>query len=250
MTPTKTWLLAGAALALCAGAAVAAAYGPEDAARQAEADARAAVEDGRNIAREAQDRAREARDNAREAREDAQDRARAAAERAREAGERAREAGERVRDAALEAARAARRDGDLIYVSRGMDREDHLTDALKLRADQKPALAAFLAATRRPDGKDTMVRFDHDRDSGRSTLQRLDDMQSRMAAQQAEANRRIAAIKAFYAQLDAQQKKAFDGMPILMMVGPSVGPMILPVRVAHAPPIPPVPPVPPAPPRW
>ncbi|MBL8554428.1 MAG: Spy/CpxP family protein refolding chaperone [Phenylobacterium sp.] len=248
MTRTKTWLLAGAALALCAGAAVAA-IDPEDAARQAEADARAAAADAHGAIRDSRDAAREARDRAREAREDAQDRARDAADRAREAGERAREAAERARDAAREATLAVRRDGDFVSVSRGMDREDYLADVLRLRPDQKPALAAFLDATKTTGRHDAMVRFDHDRDAARSTLQRLDDMQSRMAAQQADANRRIAAIRAFYGQLDAGQKKAFDGMPMLMMVGPSVGPMLIPARIpiAHVPPAPPLPPVPPMP---
>jgi len=141
------------------------------------------------------------------------------------------------------------RQGDGRTAFRG-DRPDYLSDILQLRPDQEPALKAFLEATRNDGGhRDHMVKFD--RDNERTTLQRLDDMQARMAEQQAEANRRIAAIKTFYGQLDAKQKKAFDAMPMLMMVGPSMGPMVIPHRIpiAHAMPEPPEPPEPPRPPR-
>jgi len=135
------------------------------------------------------------------------------------------------------------RQGDTVW--RG-DRSDHLSDILQLRPDQEPALKAFLEATRR-DGehRDHMVKFE--RDGERTTLQRLDDMQARMAEQQAEMNRRIAAIKTFYGQLDARQKKAFDAMPMLMFSGPSFGPMLIPA--GHHIPMPPEPPEPPRPPR-
>lgn len=129
-------------------------------------------------------------------------------------------------------------------------RMDHLSDILQLRPDQEPALKAFLEATHDDRGRqDHMVKFD--RDTRRTTLERLDDMQARMAEQQAEANRRIAAIKAFYGQLDAKQKAAFDAMPMLMMVGPSMGPMVIPHRIAaaHDMPPPPAPPEPARPPR-
>jgi len=123
-------------------------------------------------------------------------------------------------------------------------RPEHLSDILQLRPDQEPALKAFIEATRNDgDHRDHMVKFE--RDSDRTTLQRLDDMQARLAAQQAETNRKIAAIKTFYGQLDASQKKAFDAMPMLMFSGPSFGPQLIPV--GH--PMPPQPPKPPAPPR-
>lgn len=132
-----------------------------------------------------------------------------------------------------------------------MGRSDHLSDILQLRPEQEPALKAFLEATRN-DGErhDHMVKFE--RDADRTTLQRLDEMQARMADQQADASRRIAAIRTFYGQLDAKQRKAFDALPMLMMVGPSMGPMVIPHRVALAddgPPPPPIPPTPPKPPR-
>ena len=123
------------------------------------------------------------------------------------------------------------------------------------RAEQSklagPALKAFIEATKPAEGArgDHMVKFD--RDEQRTTLQRLDDMQARLAEQQAAASRRIAAVRTFYGQLDAKQKKAFDALPMLMMVGPSMGPMMLPhpMRIAQHMPPPPAPPPPPQPPK-
>lgn len=130
----------------------------------------------------------------------------------------------------------------------GANPHESLKDMLQLRPDQEPALKAFLEATRGEEGHRThMVRFD--RDEGRSTLQRLDEMEARLAEQQARAKTRIAAIRAFYGQLDDKQKKAFDALPMPMMVGPSMGPMMIPhaVHIAHHRPEPPVPPEPPRP---
>lgn len=145
--------------------------------------------------------------------------------------------------------RAERREMRIYRQGHGVhyaSRSDYLSDVLQLRPDQEPALKAFLEATRRDgDHPDHMVKFE--RDSERTTLQRLDDMQARMAEQQAETGRRIAAIKTFYAQLDAKQQKAFDAMPMLMFSGPSFGPMLIPV--GHHVPTPPEPPEPPRPPR-
>ncbi|MBL8769790.1 MAG: Spy/CpxP family protein refolding chaperone [Phenylobacterium sp.] len=238
MSNTTTWLLAGAAFALCAGGAIAAAS-PETAAREAEADARDAMIRSREAAMASREQAREAREAARE--------------RAHEAAARAREAGERAREAALEAARYSRELGsahrDFAHFDHGEGRAEYLTRALQLRPDQTPALSAFLEATKRQGRHE--VRLDRSRGDGRTTLQRLDDMQARMAEQQAEAGRRIAAVRTFYGQLDATQQKAFDSMPMLMLVGPAVGPMVLPGPmpvVLRAPPAPPVPPTPPSPP--
>lgn len=136
--------------------------------------------------------------------------------------------------------RVYRQDRDFVR----MGRSEHLSDILQLRPEQEPALKAFLEATRNDGGhRDHMVKFE--RDSERTTLQRLDEMQARLAEQQAETARKIAAIKAFYGQLDASQKKAFDAMPMLMFSGPSFGPQLIPV--GH--PMPPMPPRPPEPPR-
>lgn len=131
------------------------------------------------------------------------------------------------------------------------DRSGHLRDLLQLRPEQEPALKVFVDATQPAGpGKDGMVKFE--RGADRTTLQRLDDMQARLAEQQTEASRRIAAIRAFYGQLDARQQKAFDAMPMLMMVGPSMGPMVIPggtMRISRRSERPPAPPAPPRPPK-
>ncbi|RAK67675.1 Spy/CpxP family protein refolding chaperone [Phenylobacterium kunshanense] len=203
MSKPKTWLLAGAALILSAGAAIAA--GPAEAEREATADSQAA-------AKRSDDAERKERREVRIYRGDGH--------------------------------------GRHVYVGRGGHAE-HLKDILQLRPDQEPALKAFIDATKPAEGahRDHMVKFD--RDETRTTLQRLDDMQARLAEQQAAASRRIAAIRTFYGQLDAKQKKAFDALPMLMMVGPSMGPMMLPhpMKVAHRMPLPPEPPQPPEPPK-
>ena len=233
MKTPMTWLLAGAALTLCAGATVAVAADPEDAARQAREDARSAQADALT--------------------------ARADAEAARDESRRAHDEGMKARDEARREVHVYRSDRDRdVFVTHG-DRSDTLSAVLQLRPDQEPALRTFLEATRhsRDHDPDRGVRFDRGTDEA-TTLQRLDAMQARTAAQMAETDRKIAAIKAFYAQLDTRQQKAFDAMPMLMMVGPNIGPTMIPrptpisYRYEHrevVPPIPPVPPTPPIPPR-
>lgn len=159
------------------------------------------------------------------------------------------------------------RDGDRhVHVVRGgHGREQHLKDVLQLRPNQEPALKAFLEATSHRGARDHVVRFDH-RTEGKTTTQRLAEMEAKLAEQQADSRRRIDATRAFYAQLDERQKKAFDAMPMLMMAGPGFGPMLLPgpMHMSHRGPfipgtrermrlppehVPPVPPAPPPPPR-
>ena len=162
---------------------------------------------------------------------------------------------ERRRDG--EGARSVRvyRDGDRdVHVIRGgHSREQHLKDVLQLRPNQEPALKSFIEATSADRGRDHMMRFDS-RTDGRTTSERLAEMEAQLARQQADTKRRIDATKAFYAQLDEKQRKAFDAMPMLMMAGPGFGPMLLPgpihiVDRHPMPPLPPLPPAPPAPPR-
>jgi hypothetical protein len=166
----------------------------------------------------------------------------------REAAQDARSAAEAQRHDARAWRDQVRRDRDMITY-RHAGPAQTLTDLLKLRPDQQPALTALLEATRgdHEPMRDHMVSFER-RAEGRTTLQKLDEMQAKMAEQQAEASRKIAAIKAFYGQLDAAQKQTFDTLPMLMVVGPSVGPMMLPHPmpiVEHMPAEPPAPPVPP-----
>lgn len=120
-------------------------------------------------------------------------------------------------------------DGDgprTMVLHRGEGRSDHLKAVLQLRPEQDAALKAFIAATS-PAQRDHTVRFDAGVDK-RSTLDRLAEMDARLSSQQAATRKRIDATRAFYAQLDARQKAAFDAMPMLMMVGPDLGPMLIP----------------------
>jgi hypothetical protein len=140
-------------------------------------------------------------------------------------------------------------DRDVHIIHAGGGREQHLKDVLQLRPNQEPALKAFLEATSPERARDHMVRFERD-GGGRTTAERLAEMEAQLAQQQAGMKRRIDATKAFYAQLDERQKKAFDAMPMLMMAGPGFGPMLLPgpMTISHRMPLPPEPPMPPAPP--
>jgi len=149
-------------------------------------------------------------------------------------------------------------DGDGVrertYTMRGEDRAEHLRTMLQLRPEQEGALKAFLAATG-PEHREPLVRFNPG--DNRTTIDRLNDIESKLAAQQAATRSRIAATRAFYAALDVRQRKVFDEMPMLMMVGPDLGPMLIPAAFPMAmhmrhmvePPAPPLPPAPPPPPR-
>ncbi len=139
------------------------------------------------------------------------------------------------------------------------DHDGHLSAILQLRPDQEPALKTYLEAVK--PKHEHMASFDHAAEQ-RSTLARLDEMESRMAQHQAAMQARIAATRTFYAALDERQKRAFDEMPMMMFAGPGFGPMPLgPMAMMHRmprmhdfhgeplPPPPPMPPEPPAPPR-
>lgn len=127
----------------------------------------------------------------------------------------------------------------------GEDREQRLKDVLQLRPNQEPALKAFLDATRPEPHGDRIARLEKGAAKA-STVERLAEMEARADAQHAAMKRRIAATRAFYAQLDERQKKAFDAMPMVMMAAPGFGPMLIPA--GHMPPPPPPPTPPPAPP--
>ena len=187
MPKLTTWLLAGAALSLTAGAALA--HDPKD------------------------------------------------------AGERA----ERRVEKRVHVHRGGPHGGDFVFIRGGRHGEEHLKDILQLRPEQEPALRAYLEASKRDRPSHKMVKFEEGADQ-RSTLERLAEMETHLAEQQAAMKARIEATRAFYAQLDAKQKKAFDAVPMMMMAGPHFGPMMLPHRIAHMP-VPPAPPVAPAPPK-
>jgi hypothetical protein len=215
--PKTTWLLAGAALALSAGAGVAIAQ-----------DAKPPARDDRRVERDV--RVYRFEDGPQSF------------------------VIERDGDRSVRVERRGGGDERHVRVIRaGHSREQHLKDVLQLRPNQEPALKAFLEATSRSHvhGANVM-RFDS-RSDGQTTAERLAKMEQQLAEQQASARRRIDATRAFYAQLDDRQKKAFDAMPMLMMAGPGFGPMLLPgpasmVRLER-PPRPPMPPRTPEPPE-
>ena len=103
-------------------------------------------------------------------------------------------------------------------------REQRLHDVLQIRPDQETAFHAYLAAVTPPrrEGEGPRgagrERDDHGRPA-MTTPERLD----RMAARQAEREKRFtqvaSATKAFYGALGPEQRKAFDAVPMMMMMG-------------------------------
>jgi hypothetical protein len=131
------------------------------------------------------------------------------------------------------------------------DPSEHLRNALQLRPNQEAALAAYVAALH--PQHNVMFHTD-DHEGPTTTLQRLAEMEKMLAEHEAQVRAHIAATRAFYNQLDAGQKKAFDEME----GGGHMG-MMQQVHFVHAmpgmphmpgmPPMP-VPPVPPTPPSF
>lgn len=114
---------------------------------------------------------------------------------------------------------------------------DHLGALLQLRPDQDGALKAFIAAgsPMHPPMEGGMA---HAKGDGppRTTPERLAMMESHMAQHQAAMKTRFAATRAFYAQLDDKQKKAFDALPPMMTMGHGGGPMMMgghPMPIMH-----------------
>ena len=90
---------------------------------------------------------------------------------------------------------------------------DRLRQALNLRPDQETALQAFVAAMQPRPGEFERIRAEVRREASLPTPQRLDAIEARMKQMQAEALARIAATRAFYAQLTPAQQNAFDHIP-------------------------------------
>jgi hypothetical protein len=84
----------------------------------------------------------------------------------------------------------------------------HLRDILQLRADQEPALQAYITGTAPPEKPPEMG--DPEAMAKMTTPERLDWMSARMAEHQAMFQKRANAIKAFYAALSPPQRKAFE----------------------------------------
>jgi hypothetical protein len=126
------------------------------------------------------------------------------------------------------------------------DPAEHLRNALQLRPNQEAALTAYIAALH-PQHHAMMLHAE-DRAGPTTTLDRLADEERMLADHDARVRAQIAATRAFYNQLDAGQKKAFDEMEGSGHMG-----MMQQIHFVHPmpglPPMP-VPPVPPIPPRF
>jgi hypothetical protein len=233
-------LLAGAAsaalVALAGGVAIAQTGAGDDVAQavaQARADAAKAEDLANEASRDAETAATQAREAGRQARAQAQV-ARTQAYAARDQARRViAENGVRIE-----------RDGDVTIIHTGHDGADHaqhLRNILQLRPNQEAALGAYLAAMK---PKDVTVHMEQMTDGPKTTPERLARMEQRLTERNAEQHARIEAIRRFYGQLDAAQKKAFDELGPMGMGGD--------VRIIRTgfrhPPIPPIPPIPPVPP--
>ena len=93
------------------------------------------------------------------------------------------------------------------------DQSDRLRQALRLRPDQERALNAFVAAMRGKPGEAEHFRDEAGREAALPTPRRLDAMLARMDEMRASLIVKVTAIRAFYAQLDPQQRQIFDHMP-------------------------------------
>ena len=116
----------------------------------------------------------------------------------------------------------------------GPERRDpaaHLRAILQLKPAQEPALTAFLASMKPPEGG--MMRISMDRRGGpagapgaaappappRTTPERLALAEKALADHTAIMRGRLDATRKFYDQLDAGQKRAFDELGPMMMGG-------------------------------
>ena len=94
--------------------------------------------------------------------------------------------------------------------------KQHLQDlrtVLRLRADQEPALAAFVQAERlQGRGEGPAAHRGPPPVEALSTPQRLDEMAKREAQRAGERQRRADALRTFYAALSPEQRQVFDAL--------------------------------------
>ena len=116
--------------------------------------------------------------------------------------------------------RIHRHGGPEMMAMHGAARAERMRAVLQLRADQEPALKAYLDATAPTQGDHAGAQRMHDAGHPRTTPERLSAMEAKMDTHVAAMKRHIAATRAFYGQLDAKQQKAFDA---ISMAGPGMG---------------------------
>lgn len=102
---------------------------------------------------------------------------------------------------------------------------DDMALLLGLRPAQRPALTAFLQSMvpPPPPGGDRAPDKEDDAASSDGFARHLDRMAADSARRSEEDTRRIAAARAFYASLDAGQRRAFDAV-MRLRHGPGPGP--------------------------
>lgn len=107
-----------------------------------------------------------------------------------------------------------------------------LHDILNVRPDQEAAFQAMVASMPGPGGRPDMgpdMRHEHEEMASMTTPQRLDRMLAKMAEHQAEFQRHADAVRAFYAVLGPDQRRAFDALTGMIMEdhhGMGEGPMM------------------------
>jgi protein CpxP len=93
-----------------------------------------------------------------------------------------------------------------LHEAHARQRAQDLRTILRLRPDQEPALATFLAPHRPPADRGGPPG------EALTTPQRLDEMARREAAHAAMGQRRAETLRAFYAALSPEQRQVFDAL--------------------------------------
>jgi Spy/CpxP family protein refolding chaperone len=109
-------------------------------------------------------------------------------------------------------------DGHQRFTEMKQRREQRLHDLLQIRPDQDAAFRVFLAAVEqaRPQrGREAGPRRGPGPQARLSAPERLDRLTQRAAERQQRLQKTTAAVKTFYAVLSAEQRKAFDELPLI-----------------------------------
>ncbi len=101
---------------------------------------------------------------------------------------------------------------DAVSAATASGQFDALHDSLHLRADQEGAWRTYLAAVTPSPDVENRRRAAAMMAATLETPRRVDLINAEMEADLREAHRQGEAVKAFYAALDADQKRAFDRM--------------------------------------
>jgi len=111
---------------------------------------------------------------------------------------------------AQEARQAPSAEMQAMHAARAKQRLDDLSIVLRLRPDQQASLAAFVAAVHPPRGP-RAARMGPP-PQAMTTPERLDAMARRESEMAARRQQNVAALRAFYATLDPEQRRVFDAL--------------------------------------